>query len=421
MSLQHFRGPSADTGLPSISLSAARDVEVSGGLYSAISETPWLRIDFQGQPPAGRWIRLTYLASLLDPLVRPLVRCFVGDRHHDEILPGALFGRAVWIGLIPEGAEEIWISPTNRRGPFGFSIESIAKLSSAELIWRCLRQNPGRCLTGLGARLVGLRFAGDNEFRRVLSAARLKDYHAWRSIRRRDLDLACLDAPRANWENGPRIRFVTCLPSGERDGVQPILSELRAQPYPRWTLTVISSSASSEIRGSNSATSCERIILLGPDAMACELLEGLSEHDIVAPVSPGDRLPAYAVAVLAEAAVQHPASDIFYGDQEYLGPDGKYGNPLLLPDWSPSFYAASPYTEGAEFFRVSVLKPFAGELPAADLVRSKDIISRCSLREQAGVCHIRRVMRTRIGAPTAPGTARYAPNSNRSALRTEAA
>ena len=329
MSLRHLRVPGADSGLSPISLSIAQDVEIRDGLYSALSETPWLRIDFKGRAPAGRWVRLTYLASLLDPLVRPLVRCFIGDRHHDEILPGALFGRAVWIGLIPEGAEEIWISPTNRRGPFGFSIESIAALSIAELIWRCMRRNPGRCLTGLGARLVGLRFAADNEFRRVLSATRLKDYHAWRTIRRRDLDLTCLDLPRTNWENGPRIRFVTTSQAGDQKGVQSIISQLGVQPYPRWTLAVVSSSESGEIPRSMSATSGQRIISLEPDAMAHEVLEGLSDDDIVAPIRPGDRLPAYTVAVLAEAIIQHPASGIFYGDQEFVGPDGKYGNSFV--------------------------------------------------------------------------------------------
>lgn len=148
MNSRHLADACQDTGPPSISLSVAKDVEVKDWRYSALSETPWLRIDFKGAPPAGRWISLTYFASLFDPLVRPLMRCFIGNSYHDEILPGALFGRAIWLGLIPEGTEEIWISPTNRLGPFGFSIESIAMLSTAELIWRCLRRNPGRCVTG---------------------------------------------------------------------------------------------------------------------------------------------------------------------------------------------------------------------------------------------------------------------------------
>lgn len=185
MNSRHLADACQDTGPPSISLSVAKDVEVKDWRYSALSETPWLRIDFKGAPPAGRWISLTYFASLFDPLVRPLMRCFIGNSYHDEILPGALFGRAIWLGLIPEGTEEIWISPTNRLGPFGFSIESIAMLSTAELIWRCLRRNPGRCVTGLGARLIGLRYAANTEFRRVLSATRLEDYDAWRKLRLR--------------------------------------------------------------------------------------------------------------------------------------------------------------------------------------------------------------------------------------------
>ena len=421
MNSRHLADACQDTGPPSISLSVAKDVEVKDWRYSALSETPWLRIDFKGAPPAGRWISLTYFASLFDPLVRPLMRCFIGNSYHDEILPGALFGRAIWLGLIPEGTEEIWISPTNRLGPFGFSIESIAMLSTAELIWRCLRRNPGRCVTGLGARLIGLRYAANTEFRRVLSATRLEDYDAWRKLRLRDFDLTNLDVPRINWESGPRIRFVTDLQSGNLAGAQSFVSQLCAQPYPHWTLAVISPVAIGELLGAKSAASSARVITVGPGATNYEALEGLSNDDFVAPITVGDRSPAYAVAVLAEAASQHPATEIFYGDQEFIDPGGRHEALGLRPDWSPAFYAACPYMNGAEFFKVGLLKRFAGDMPAVDLVRSPDIVAERAIRQRPVVNHIRRVMRTRSGAPTVRGVVRNMSNSMRASSSAECA
>jgi GT2 family glycosyltransferase len=400
-------------GLPSISLSVAQDVEVQDRHYSALSEAPWLRIDFKAAPPAGRWIRLTYSASLFDPLVRPLIRCFVGSSYHDEILPGALFGRAVWVGLIPAGTEEIWISPTNRSGPFGFSIESLATLSTAELIWQCLRKNPGRCLTGLGARLIGLRFTADIEFRRVLSATSLEDYDAWRKLRFRDLDLTSLDVPRTKWESGPHIRFVTALQSGDPASLQSLVSNLLAQPYPHWTLVVISPAAIGELPGPELAAASARVIWVGTGATAYEALEGLSDDDFVAPITVGDRSPAYAVAVLAEAASQHPATAIFYGDQEFIDTGGRHKALRVRPDWSPAFFAAYPYIAGAEFFKVSVLNQFVGDLPAVDLLRSPDIVAKRAICQQPAVYHIRRVMRTRSGTPTVHNAVRNMPNLER--------
>jgi O-antigen biosynthesis protein len=408
-------------GRPSIALSLAQDVEIQDRRYFALSETPWLRIDFDGPPPAGRWIRFTYSASLLDPLIRPLLRCFIGSSYHDEILPGALLGRAVWQGLIPAGTQEIWISPTNRLGAFGFSIDSIAVLSTAELIWRCMRGNPIRCLRGLGARLIGLTYVADTEFRRVLSQTPLADYARWRKLRLRDLDLTGLDMPRTNWELGPNIRFVTVLASGDLAAVQPLIAQLGAQPYPNWSVAVIAPQPLHEARPSKADCSIARIMRLSPSAMAAELLEGLSDDDFIAPIATGDTSPAYAVAVLAEAAQQDPAADIFYADQEVIDQDGRHRALKLRPDWSPIFYAASPFLNGAEFLKVKMLKPFAGDMPALELLRLPQSVAQRLFAEQPVVRHIRRVMRTRCGAPTVRGDVQQGHDMKRAASSAEGA
>jgi O-antigen biosynthesis protein len=407
----HFAAAPRDCGLSSVSLSVAQDVAVEDRRYTALSEEPWLHIDINGSSLAGCWITLTYFASLFDPLARPVLRCFIGNSHHDEILPGALFGRTVWLGLIPEGTKEIWISPTNRPGPFGFAIDSITPLSTAELVWRCMRRNPRRCLTGLGAGLIGWRYAANTEFRRVLSATRLEDYDAWRKLRLRDLDLTNLDVPRTNWKNGPRIRFVTSLRSGGWAGVRALISDLRAQPYPHWTLAVVSPLGIDELVGSKVDASNAHVINVKPDAAARAVLEGLSDDDFIAPIAMGDRIPAYAVAALAEAASQYPATEIFYGDQEFVDADGRHRALCLRPDWSPVFYAAYPYTSGAEFFKVGMLKQLAGDMSAIDLVGSPEIMAERVVQRQPSVNHIRRVMRTRSDLPSVRGAARRLLNS----------
>lgn len=380
------------------SLSLAKDVEIRDGSYFALSETPWLRIDFKGPPPTDRWIRLTYVASFFDPLARPVIRCFVEGRHHDEILPAALLGRAMWLGHIPQGTHEIWISPTNRIGAFGFAIESLARVAATELVWRCLRRNPLRCLAGLAARVAGLRTTAETEFRRVLSATRLEDYAEWRKLRLRDLDLTHLDRPRTDWQSGPRVRFITTSQDDASTDWHSLVCSLARQPYPRWSLAVVCHPKNGDRSRPANDVPDAGIVALRPDATVKEALEGLSEDDLVALIAAGDRLPAYAVGVLAEAASRSPAIEVFYGDQDFLDSEGRAEALCLRPDWSPVFCSAVPYIAGAAFVRAGTLKRFAGDVAAAEWMRAPDTIANIALREELSVLHIRRLLRTRRGA-----------------------
>src|SRR5580698_3291619 len=100
----------------------AQDVLISEKAFYAETEAPWLLVDCDAQRLAGRWIELAYVAGLLEPLTRPILRCVVAGERTDQFLPGALFGRASWIGVIPENTTEIYLSPTNRSGRFDFEL-----------------------------------------------------------------------------------------------------------------------------------------------------------------------------------------------------------------------------------------------------------------------------------------------------------
>lgn len=393
-----------------VRLSPTQDVELRDDSFWALSQSPWLRIESDFRPPAGRWVRLTYVASLFDPLARPVIRCITENSFHDDILPAALFGRAVWIGHIAEGTREIWISPSNRPGPFGFAIEDFVPISTPALIWQCFARNPHRCLTGIGAHLIGLKYAAKTEFRRVLSATPLDDYDAWRKPRLRALDLTSLDRPRSDWTIGPHIRFVAHIQAGDLVGLKALVSQLQAQPYPNWTLVVVSTSPIAELPALDDAGAS--VMFIRPDARARELLEGLSDDDIVAPVATGDLIPAYSVAALAEAAHQYAATDIFYGDEDFLDANGRFSAPQLRPDWSPVFCAASFYMGAAVFFRVGIARRFTDDSTALDYA-APEKLAKNALRQQPMVTHIRRVMRTRSDASALNYPGGQAPNSQR--------
>jgi O-antigen biosynthesis protein len=381
------------SGFPIAGLSAARDVEQDEKSYSALSDEPWLRLDFHSAVPHGRWIELRYATSFFDPLARPVLRSFSKDAYHDEILPGALFGRAIWIGYIPKETREIWISPINRVGPFSFAIEHFAALSPAQMLWRALRQNASHCLLGIGAELIGLRHFAKVEFKKALSAESFATYNEWRERRSRRLDLNHFDVPRTDWTRGPHVRFLGFPDGANATDVTRLLSELDTQSYPNWSSGIVTPSKDFAFTQQDAGLSA-KLAMISPDRIGTDLLHGLSDDDFIAPVAISDSIPAYSLPVFAETASRDSKTDIFYGDEEFVGEDGRHFAPQLRPDWSTA--VGMGLTGTARFFRVRFLKE---HMPSAiEWLRPAEALS-SETRLKAEVSHIRRVMRSRRGAP----------------------
>ncbi len=376
-------------------LSPVQDVERDEKFYRALSESPWLRIDISAPVQAGSWIELRYATGFFDPLARPLLRCFLQNSFHDEILPGALFGRAIWIGFIPHGTKEIWISPTNQAGPFSFTVESCVALTHARAIWRALRKNIGHCLLGMGAQLIGLRHFAAVELKRALSITPFADYDRWRKDRMRELDLLHLDAPRTDWDRGPHIKFVAYQDDRSSEHAARLLSELLSQPYPNWSIVIVTAALNIELPEPRNGATNERLSKCPPDAPVSQLCEGLSEHDFIVPFDISDSHPAYALCVLAEASGRDTKTDIFYGDEEFINDAGQYSAPRLRPDWSSAIGPGAMGT--AKFFRAGFLK----KLPpfSIEMLRPAQEITTGQPSQNAVVTHIRRVMRTRRSKP----------------------
>src|ERR1700733_13897819 len=175
-----------EAGAETITLVPERDVIGLDGKRIATSHEPWLRLEFAGGVPANRWIELTYEASLVDPLARPLLRCVTAHDVKEEILPGTLFGRAVWLGKIPAKTKAIWISPTDRPGPFAFRVVGLREISFSERVAR--GWHPRHTLLAIGYGLAGRLVLAERHFRRTLMSTPLESYGSWRETRRRKPD-----------------------------------------------------------------------------------------------------------------------------------------------------------------------------------------------------------------------------------------
>ena len=273
-----------------IPLSIVEDVKSEGRLWTSTSKRPWLRLDVDAMALSGRWVRLAYMSGLLEPLVRPVLRCKVGDRHLDQVMPGALFGRGIWLGRIPDNTNEIWVSPTNRRGHFSFAIESLQCWSRPQLIYELLRKNPLRALKCVSARACRLRYLAHLHVKRTLCATPLSSYAEWRMLRQRQIDLMAFDAMPPGPGRKPHIRFIVEFVGDAIKGSLAILEQLTAQTYPNWSLllnappTTLSSLA-------NVLSRSQRSHLSAPQGAVWRTISELLDDDLVVRIASNDTGP----------------------------------------------------------------------------------------------------------------------------------
>jgi GT2 family glycosyltransferase len=376
-------------------LFASRNVEIRGGAFYACEPTPWLRLDCEAAKLAGRWVEISYRSGLLEPLTRPVLRCVAGGVDVDQILPGALFGRTVWVGAIPESTTELYLSPTDQCGRFDFEVVDLHVLSWPERLLRVGRREPRRLVLGLYASLVGRQFMADIHFRRALSASPLDAYDAWRGERIRSMDLAGLDAPHFDWRLGPHVRLMVDARGGCGPELRAMVADLRAQPYPRWSLGLVGARDKATTFGERMPIEDGRIRFIGEDSKLGELLGDLAPGSFVAPIGPQDRIPVYMLAALAEAAYRKPKTGLFFGDEDSIDADGRYVEPRLRPDWSEVFFGSSHDLGAALFFKVETIARVSGDMTLAALFDAPEQVTAALVAAKGSVDHIRRVMRTR--------------------------
>jgi GT2 family glycosyltransferase len=394
-------------------LTIAKGVELRNGASVATIDCPWLRLEVDATSLAGKWIELTYISGFLDPLVRPVLRCFVGGAIHDETMPGALFGRANWLGRVPDGATEIWVSPTNRPGPFAFAIERLRISPRARVLWNVVRRSPQRGWVCFWARALGMRHLARLQVKRTLCATPLRHYDSWRRNRVRPFDHTGFDC---RWPldgaQQPHIRAVARLETQSSLGIPSLLAQLSAQPYPNWSLALLSAPTwDNNIESAASETS--GVLFVAPGASAHAALDGLADDDLVTSLTAVNLLADYALAALARAACDHSAVDVFYGDEDFVESGGARVSPRLLPDWSAEHSPELGGSGAPAAIRVGALRA-SGTLWEA-FVRSATENAPLPFQDRKSLVirHIRRVLRTRplSNPPAPPPPARGNPGS----------
>ncbi len=311
------------------------DVEVGTGGLIAIGREPWLRVDdFDAAGLAGRFVTITYRASLWDAPSRPVLR-FVRDDGADgggfveRIAAAPIIGAGSWTGRVPRGTVRLLISPTNRPGPFSFVVEGVRREAWPALLVRGMRNRPRSTRSAILTRLIGWGPESDVNLAWAIGSTATGRFDAWRRARTRPLDLAGVDRPRAAWDSAG-IRLLV-RHDGRREPLERTLAALRAQVFTRWTAIVTPAPAFPLIAEARVtvAAAGDGFDVGGTDDWTCVL-------------APGAVLDPHALAIVVERAHSDPACLVLYGDATIAGDDGG-PIPVLKPGWSPRLQIAAPY------------------------------------------------------------------------------
>ena len=370
-------------------------VALIDGRTVARSLPVWLRVSPPDAFPGRRWVRIRYRSSFFDDAARPLIRFETADGHIlVEPMNGAILGTGEWTGRVPDKTVTVSINPVQRLGPFDFAIESVEVVSRLRLLRRTAAFESSRLKAAVLERLFewpdeevrGLKF--------VVTVTQFQDYHDWHSRLVRGIAPEGIDRPRADWQSTPDFILLFCLAGAGNDELNATIQSLKSQLYSRWWLCAILDGADvATIEAYRNATRNDRRLFEIEGERALTGLPGLTPDHRLSIIAPGDTLPKYSLAVVAEALAREPDLALIYGDEDAITRGGTLHSPVFKPDWSPVLHAGVPYIGGFTCVR-------AGDLIRAGRMSVREFVS----YEEAGcrgvldaigwknVRHIRRVL-----------------------------
>ncbi|MBM3563422.1 MAG: glycosyltransferase [Alphaproteobacteria bacterium] len=322
-----------------MTLEAARDVRLDGERFFALSQEPWLRVNGLHGMFSGEVVEIRYAASFYDEPVRPILRFWLGkpgENFKENILPGPCEGAGAWIGRVPHETSEIWVSPTNRSGPFNFRILSARPVSRIDAL-RKAAAAPKRLFFALSAGAVELKEESELNWRWAFGAAPMSAYRSWCAVRRRESDPA-LDRPYSEWAIGPRVVALVDERGATPQDIETTRASLAAQSY----------------------ANCAYFAKTGDAAV--------DAGDLILQLVAGDRLEPYACGYFVEHFARYPQHAIAYAD-ETVG-EGDALRPLYKPGWSATLHGFENYVGRAACFRANLLAERLGwqEADADELI-----------------------------------------------------
>jgi GT2 family glycosyltransferase len=366
--------------------------DVPSGLTSS---GRWLQIVPPKNIPAGKWISIKYSMSVHDELVRPVLRFKTPVDDRLNLLPAPLFGSGAWIGYVPPETIEIQICVSESSRHFGFRCDAFVVVSAAWPFAMAVSREPRLAVGALLMACRGLPSKARERLSEVIRSHPLQSYDSWRRQALRAIEPDSLDYLGPDRAGRPHIRvIVEVTDEAPQTAIEASLRSLAQQDYDDWSVTIVGGSerGRAAVNAALSQSSI-RAVFVPPDTQAEQLWAQLDDSAFVVPLSAGGMVPSYALSSIANFSATHPDYEVIYADEDHLGPDGKYHDPLLKPDWSPLFQRTAGYMGRAIYLRCTALLR-CGPRSASEIL-CDGLLHEIALSSPAPcVGHLRRVLLT---------------------------
>jgi hypothetical protein len=382
-------------------------VELRDGHTIATKLPVWLRLEPGDLITHRRWVRLRYSSSMFDEPVRPLIRFTTATGEQIvEAMNGPLLGSAEWIGRVPDHTKSVEFSPCRREGPFSFRLDSVAAVSLLSLLRRGMARDPLWVPWAARSWALNSRREAWQALKFGAAATPIDAYGSWRRQFSRPLERGGLDRQRADWNRTPCFRFLIRLESAGLSLLQSTITSLKKQIYPHWSLhaavsEMTTATAASALRDAIGDTPRLSIISDSSDWQALE--EGPFLGDYLAIIEPGDTLPNYALAILAEELARDRGLVAIYTDEDRIGHNDKLCAPILKPDWSPVLNQGARYVGRLAFVRFEHVVAQGLQRFLTDEQSTLDQLLNGAARNEVG--HVRRILYHRRAQLPGDGTA----------------
>ncbi len=202
-------------------------------------------------------------------------------------------------------------------------------------------------------------------------------YHDWVIAHRPTA--GALEVQRAaSFSHTPRFSIVVPLFRTPIDLYVEMIESVIAQTYPHWELVLVNASPEDGDLAVAIAESCahdKRIVavdLAENGGIAVNTLAGVKKAtgDFIAFLDHDDLLEPHALYAFARALEREPETDLLYSDEDRLGPDGRYTNANLKPDFTIDLLRCGNYICHFTAIRASLLREI--EWPTYDLDGAQD-------------------------------------------------
>ena len=180
------------------------DVERADGGFNALGPEPWLGLSGPSLVHlAGRFVTLTYAASLWDAPARPVIRFWRRDGPPiDRIAAAPVAGCGTWTGRIPPETTRVSISPTHHSGRFDFEVLACRRRRWPLLLVEGVFKRPRSTRSAVLTKLIGWAPESDVNLAWAIGATPLHGFPAWWRARSRPADPRGPRSPALRLERG---------------------------------------------------------------------------------------------------------------------------------------------------------------------------------------------------------------------------